>query len=98
MLTFDMASGNDWWFHSKQIPGSHVILKTNGKEVPDRAFEEAASLAAYYSKARNSDKVDIDYTLKKNIKKPNKAKPGFVIYYTNYSMVARPCIDSLTML
>ena len=98
MLTFDMASGNDWWFHSKQIPGSHVILKTNGREVPDKAFEEAASLAAYYSKARNSDKVEIDYTLKKNIKKPNKAKPGFVVYYTNYSMVAKPCIDSVKMI
>ncbi len=97
-LTFHMATGGDWWFHAKQIPGSHVIVKADGKEVPDRTFEEAASAAAYYSKNRTSDKVEIDYTLKKNIKKPNKAKPGFVIYYTNYSMVAKPCIDSLTMI
>ena len=86
-LTFELANGNDWWFHAKKMPGSHVILKTDGKEVPDRAFEEAAKLAAYYSSGRSSEKVEIDYTVKKNIKKPANAKPGFVVYYTNYSMV-----------
>lgn len=86
-LTFKFASGNDWWFHAKGAPGSHVIVKTNGDELPDRTFEEAARLAAYYSKNRNAEKVEIDYIQKKHVKKPNGAKPGFVVYYTNYSMV-----------
>lgn len=94
-LTFKFASGGDWWFHAKQIPGSHVILKTEGKEVPDRAFEEAARLAAYYSKGREQDKVEIDYIQKKHVKKPAGAKPGFVVYYTNYSMVIDSDISGL---
>ena len=90
-LTFKLASGNDWWFHAKGIPGSHVILKVKGsEEIPDRAFEEAAGLAAYYSKGRDGDKVEVDYIQKKHIKKPAGTAPGFVIYHTNYSMVASP--------
>ncbi|MBQ8730504.1 MAG: DUF814 domain-containing protein, partial [Lachnospiraceae bacterium] len=89
-LTFDFATGNDWWFHAKAQPGSHVIVKTENKELPDSTFEEAAALAAYYSKGRDQEKVEIDYTQKKNIKKPNQAKPGFVVYYTNYSMNIKP--------
>ncbi|MDE6054411.1 MAG: NFACT family protein [Lachnospiraceae bacterium] len=86
-LTFKFAAGNDWWFHTKGIPGSHVVVKTNGEELPDRVFEEAGKLAAYYSQARGQEKVEIDYTQKKNVKKPNGSKPGFVVYYTNYSLV-----------
>ncbi|WP_277407533.1 Rqc2 family fibronectin-binding protein [Lacrimispora xylanisolvens] len=93
-LTFKVASGNDWWFHAKGIPGSHVIVKSEGKELPDRTFEEAGALAAYYSKGRENDKVEIDYIQKKQIKKVAGAAPGFVIYHTNYSMVAEPKIDS----
>lgn len=89
-LTFKVASGNDWWFHAKGIPGSHVIVKAEGKELPDRAFEEAGALAAYYSKGRQNDKVEVDYVQKKQIKKVTGAAPGFVIYHTNYSMVADP--------
>lgn len=85
-LTFKLATGNDWWFHSKSAAGSHVIVKTEGKELPDRTFEEAARLAAYYSKAREQGKAEIDYIQKKHVKKPNGSKPGFVVYYTNYSM------------
>ena len=96
-LTFKFASGGDWWFHAKGMPGSHVILKTDGKELPDRAFEEAARLAAHYSKAREQNKVEIDYTEKKNVKKPGGGKPGFVIYYTNYSMAIDPDISDLTL-
>lgn len=95
-LTFKMANGGDWWFHAKGIPGSHVVLITEGKEVPDRAFEEAASLAAYYSKGKDQDKVEIDYLKRKDVKKPGGAKPGFVVYYTNYSMVIGTDISSLT--
>ena len=97
-LTFKFATGGDWWFHAKQMPGSHVILKTEGKEVPDRAFEEAARLAAYYSRGREQDKVEIDYIQKKHVKKPAGAKPGFVVYYTNYSMAIDSDISGLTEL
>lgn len=86
-LTFHFAVGNDWWFHAKQVPGSHVIVKTNGQTLPDRTFEEAGRLAAYYSSMRNADKIEIDYVEKKYVKKTPGAKPGFVIYYTNYSLV-----------
>lgn len=86
-LTFQFAVGNDWWFHAKGIPGSHVIVKTNGEELPDRTFEEAGRLAAHYSKGKGQEKVEIDYTEKKNVKKPSGGKPGFVVYYTNYSLL-----------
>lgn len=86
-LTFHFANGNDWWFHAKGCPGSHVIVKTNGDELPDRTFEEAGRLAAYYSKNRGNEKVEIDYIEKKHVKKPNGGKPGFVVYYTNYSLM-----------
>jgi len=86
-LTFKFATGNDWWFHTKGIPGSHVVVKANGEELPDRVFEEAGRLAAHYSQARGQAKVEIDYTQKKNVKKPNGSKPGFVVYYTNYSLL-----------
>ena len=86
-LTFHFANGNDWWFHAKGCPGSHVIVKTNGDELPDRTFEEAGKLAAYYSKNRGNEKVEIDYIEKKHVKKPSGGKPGFVVYYTNYSLM-----------
>jgi len=89
-LTFKLATGNDWWFHAKGIPGSHVIVKADGQELPDRTFEEAAALAAYYSKGRSNEKVEIDYIQKKHVKKVAGAAPGFVIYHTNYSMMAAP--------
>ena len=94
-ITFQMAQGGDWWFHAKQAPGSHVIVKTHGDELPDRTFEEAARLAAYYSSMRGSDKVEIDYVEKKQVKKPNGGKPGFVVYYTNYSMVIDSDISNI---
>ena len=86
-LTFKTAVGNDWWFHAKGCPGSHVIVKTNGEELPDRTFEEAARLAAYYSKNRGAEKAEVDYVERKFVKKVAGARPGFVIYHTNYSML-----------
>ena len=94
-LTFQLASGNDWWFHAKGIPGSHVVVKTEGNELPDSTFEDAARLAAFYSKGRGQDKVEIDYTEKRNVKKPAGGKPGFVIYHTNYSMIIDTDISHL---
>lgn len=97
-LTFKTATGNDWWFHAKNRPGSHVIVKSDNNELPDRTFEEAARLAAYYSGGRDSEKVEIDYIQKKHIKKVAGAKPGFVIYHTNYSMNIEPNIRGIEQL
>lgn len=94
-LTFRFATGNDWWFHAKKMAGSHVVVKTPDGELPDRTFEEAGRLAAYYSKGRTAPKVEIDYIQKKHVKKPAGAKPGFVVYYTNYSLMASPDISGL---
>lgn len=101
-LTFKLASNNDWWFHAKKCAGSHVLLVTNGKEVPDRAFEEAGKLAVHYSSVNTSSlpsgdgtKYEVDYVQKKEVKKPNGAKPGFVVYYTNYSLTADSDISGL---
>ena len=96
-LTFKFATGNDWWFHAKGMPGSHVIVKSNNEELPDRVFEEAGMLAGYFSKGREDEKVEIDYLQKKNVKKPNGAAPGFVVYYTNYSLTIHPDISGLTL-
>ncbi|MBE5969182.1 MAG: fibronectin/fibrinogen-binding protein [Lachnospiraceae bacterium] len=96
-VTFKLAEGGDWWFHAKGVPGSHVIVKAAGKELPDKTYEEAGRLAAYYSKSRGNDKVDIDYSLKKNIKKPAGKKPGFVIYHTNYSLTIDSNIDGIKL-
>jgi predicted ribosome quality control (RQC) complex YloA/Tae2 family protein len=96
-LTFKFATGNDWWFHTKKIHGSHVIVKTNGKELPDSSYEYAAELAAYYSSGRDTDKVEIDYLQKKNVKKPASAVAGFVVYYTNYSMVVSPTLEHVKL-
>lgn len=92
-LTFEVATGGDWWFHAKGIPGSHVIVKTEGKELPDRTFEEAGALAAFYSKGRENEKVEIDYIQRKHVKRAAKGAPGFVIYHTNYSLMATPGIQ-----
>lgn len=89
-VSFKIATGNDWWFHTKTIPGSHVVVKSKTDELPDKLYEIAGGLAAYFSKARNQEKVEIDYTQKKNLKRVNGAAPGFVIYHTNYSMICKP--------
>ncbi|MBQ2577325.1 MAG: hypothetical protein II566_08645, partial [Lachnospiraceae bacterium] len=78
--------------HAKKIPGSHVIVKTEGAELPDDVFMIAAELAGYYSSGKDSEKLEIDYLQKKNVKKPSGAAPGFVVYYTNYSMMIHPQI------
>ncbi len=97
-LTFKVATGNDWWFHAKGMPGSHVIVRSGNDELPDRVFEEAGQLAGYYSKGRDSEKVEIDYLQRKNVKKPNGSAPGFVVYYTNYSLTIHPDISGLTLI
>ena len=95
MITFKIAKNEDYWFHAKNMPGSHVIIKTNGDELTDDEYVEAAKIAAFYSKGKISSTVEVDYTKKSNIKKPPNAKPGFVIYDTNYSMLVEPNIDGI---
>ena len=92
-VTFKIATGNDWWFHAKGVPGSHVIVKSRNAnpatewDMPDEVFEAAAALAAVYSKNAAQDKVEVDYIRKKHIKRPGGGEPGFVVYYTNFSMM-----------
>ncbi len=97
-ITFRMADSRDIWFHANDMPGSHVLLKSGGRsmdQLPDRVFEEAAALAAYYSSGREQGKVEIDYLERRNVKKPSGAAPGFVVYYTNYSILAKTDISAL---
>lgn len=88
-LTLKFAHNNDIWMHIKNIPGSHVIIKNMG-EIPDSTLLEGATLAAYYSKAKNSTKVPIDYTEVRNVKKMAKGKPGMVTYSTNKTIYVDP--------
>ena len=85
-LTLKLSRSNDLWFHTKNIPGSHVIVKSKGEEIPASTIKEAAILAATHSKAQKSSNVPVDYTIVKNVKKPSGAKPGMVIY-DNYKTI-----------
>lgn len=92
-LTLKFANTADWWFHTKDIHGSHTVIKLGlDKDVPKRTILEAAQLAAYYSKARESAQVPVDYTVIKNVKKPNGAKPGMVIYEGYNTVYVRPAV------
>lgn len=94
-LTLKTAKNYDTWFHTQNCPGSHVICETSGKEITDGAIHDCAVIAAYFSKARSSSNVAVDYTLVKNIKKPNGAKPGFVIYNTYKTEFATPTREEI---
>lgn len=98
LLTIKLASPNDLWLHTKDIPGSHVIVKTAGKPVDDETLAEAANLAAYYSKAKDSTKVPVDYTPRRNVRKPNGAKPGMVIYESNKTVYIDPSEEEIKKL
>ncbi len=90
-LTFKIAEKGDFWFHAKNMPGSHVVMFCDGMEEPPALdFTEAATIAATHSKAGDKAIVEVDYSLVKNIKKPAGSKPGFVIYHTNYSANVAP--------
>ncbi len=89
-LTLRVAKGGDIWLHTKNIPGSHVILVTEGQTPPDRTVEQAAILAATHSKAADSVQVPVDYTAAKYVKKPSGAKPGMVIYTDNRTAFVNP--------
>lgn len=98
LLTLKTANRDDIWLHVKNIPGSHVIISCAGKEIPDTTLEEAAVLAAYYSKASASSSVPVDYTPVRQVKKPSGAKPGMVIYETNRTVYVTPDRDTVDRL
>jgi len=89
-LTLKFAQSKDIWLHTKDIPGSHVIIRRNGKDIPDRTIEEAAIIAAWHSKARMSANVPVDYTAVKNVSKPSGARPGMVIYVNYKTAIVTP--------
>lgn len=89
-LTVKTAAPDDMWLHTKNIAGSHVIIKAKNGEISDNAILQAASLAAYCSKAQNSTKVPVDYTRIRFVKKPNGSKPGMVIFTNNYTVLVDP--------
>ncbi|HOA85582.1 MAG TPA: NFACT RNA binding domain-containing protein, partial [Bacillota bacterium] len=89
-LTHRLASKDDFWFHVKERPGSHVVLVTNGREPGEVDFTQAARIAALYSSARDGQNVPVDYTPVKNLKKTPGSRPGFVIYHTNWTAYVTP--------
>ena len=89
-LSMKKANNNDMWLHTQGFPGSHVIIENQGGEVSDNSIEQAAVIAAYYSKARQSSLVPVDYTKIRNLKKPVGAKPGKVIYHEYWTIIAKP--------
>ncbi len=89
-LTLQMAAKTDYWLHTKDIPGSHVIVRTEGGEITETAIYEAASIAAFFSKARSSGNVPVDYVRVRYVKKPNGAKPGMVIFTHNRTVFVDP--------
>lgn len=89
-VTFKQAQADDLWFHTKDIPGSHVILRTNGTAPPDSVLQTAAHFAAYFSKSRNSSNVPVDFTKRRYVKKPSGSKPGFVIYDRQQTVYITP--------
>ena len=93
-ITHKLAEKHDYWFHAKSSPGSHVVLVTEGREPTDSDFTVAAEIAAYYSKTEGGN-IAVDYTLAKNVKKPSGAKPGFVIYHTNWTAYVTPNADKI---
>ena len=97
-LTTKIASKKDYWFHTKVIPGSHVILRTGGKVPGEQSILEAAQIAAFYSKARLSSNVPVDYTLVKNVNKPSGAKPGMVIYVQYKTHFVTPTLEAVKTL
>ncbi|MBQ3970082.1 MAG: NFACT family protein [Clostridia bacterium] len=89
-LTMKTASNNDIWFHTKDIPGSHTILVTNGRQPSEPAIIQAAKIAAYHSKARGGSQVPVDYTEVRNVSKPKGAKPGMVVFVNNKTVYVTP--------
>lgn len=93
-LTFNTAGNRDIWLHTKDIPGSHVIVQSSGQDLDEKAIFEAAAIAAYHSKARTSENVPVDYVPVKYVKKPAGAKPGMVIFTNNRTVWVNPALPN----
>lgn len=90
-LTMRLARKNDVWLHARDVPGAHVVIRTEGRLPPTPlALQEAAALAAYFSRARHSQNVPVDYTLRKNVSKPGGTRPGFVVYKEQRTINVNP--------
>ncbi len=89
-LSLKMANKHDMWLHTQSVPGSHVIILSENKQISDNAIEQAANIAACYSKAKDSSLVPVDYTSVKQLKKPNGAKAGMVIYHEYWTRIVNP--------
>lgn len=94
-ITHKLAGKNDYWFHVKNLPGSHTVMLTDGEDPPAENFTEAAEIAAYFSKGADGENVEVDYTLVRNVKKPAGGKPGLVIYHTNWSCIVTPNAEKI---
>ena len=89
-LSLKMANKHDMWLHTQKTPGSHVIICSDNKEISDLSIEQAANIATCYSKAKDSSLVPVDYTFVKQLKKPNGAKAGMVIYHEYWTLIVNP--------
>ncbi len=94
-ITHKVAGKNDYWFHVKNLPGSHTVMLTGGDDPPAENFTEAAEIAAFFSKGADGENVEVDYTLVRNVKKPPAGKPGLVIYHTNWSCFVTPNAEKI---
>jgi predicted ribosome quality control (RQC) complex YloA/Tae2 family protein len=97
-ITHRVAEKNDYWFHVKNLPGSHTVMLCDGVEPAAEDFTDAAEIAAYFSKGADGQNVEVDYTLVRNVKKPAGTKPGFVIYHTNWSCIVTPDAEKIKTL
>ena len=97
-ITHKLAEKNDYWFHVKNLPGSHTVMLCGGVEPSEQDFTEAAEIAAHFSKGADGQNVEVDYTLVRHVKKPSGTKPGFVIYHTNWSCIVTPNAERIQQL
>jgi predicted ribosome quality control (RQC) complex YloA/Tae2 family protein len=95
-ITHKLGEKHDYWFHAKNVAGSHVLLITNGEEPPEQDFTDACEIAAYFSKANGSSQIPVDYLLCKGVRKVPGAKPGFVVYNSNWSAYVSPTEEKIS--
>lgn len=89
-VTFHQATSQDMWLHARGVPGSHVIIKAAGREIPQSTLDEAASLAAWYSQARGITNAAVDYTLQRHVRHMKNGGPGMVIYEREHTLYVKP--------
>jgi predicted ribosome quality control (RQC) complex YloA/Tae2 family protein len=93
-VTFEIAGPDDWWLHARGVPGSHVMVRGNGREPTDAALERAAAVAAFFSKSRTSGKVEVDIARRRDVRKIKGAGPGMVTYRNERTVLVSPADES----